>query len=73
MLMKRVVHLINTSTQNGGCLSIAFVVSSVPSGLTSINKHEFKPSITCGSTVAGEPIPPHFKIKFKSKTNEEGD
>ena len=58
----------DTRGQTGGRPPVVFSSTDVPSGSTSVNKCGYKTTLICGSTAAGEPIPPHFQFKTLAKT-----
>jgi len=60
----------DTTGSTGGRPPMVFTAPDVAGGTTSVNKCGYKTTIICGSTVAGEPIPPHFQFKSTAKTNE---
>jgi len=60
----------DTKNQMGGRPPIVFTAPDVAGGSTSANKCGYKTTVICGSTAAGEPIPPHFQLKTDAKTNE---
>jgi len=60
----------DTRGQTGGRPPIVFTSPDVPAGSTSVNKCGYKTTLICGSTAAGEPIPPHFQFKTNAKTKE---
>jgi len=60
----------DTCKQTGGRPPMVFTAPDVPGGSTSVNKCGYKTTVICGSTAAGEPIPPHFQLKTDAKTDE---
>ena len=47
-----------------------FLAPDVPGGATSVNKSGYSCTLVCGSTAAGEPIPPHFQLKTMAQIKE---
>jgi hypothetical protein len=54
----------DTTGHRGGRPPIVFVAQDVSGGATAVNKSGYSSTIICGSTAAGEPLPPHFQLKI---------
>ena len=53
----------NSTGQRGGRPPLVFYVSDICGGGTQASKSSYSPTIICGSTAAGEALPPHFQLK----------
>jgi len=53
----------NTNGQRGGRKPMVFYCHGVSGGGTEASKSSYSPTIICGSTAAGEALPPHFQLK----------
>jgi len=59
----------NTNGQRGGRKPMAFYCHGISGGGTSASKSSYSPTIICGSTAAGEALPPHFQLKTDAKAD----
>ena len=59
-----------TSGQRGGRPASVLVAPEITGGATAVNKSGSCNTIICGSTAAGDPLPPHFQLKTSAKSDE---
>jgi len=59
----------DTTGQRGGRPPMVFSVPDMSGGGTAVNKSGYSSTIVCGSSAAGEPIPPHFQLKSLAQTD----
>jgi len=60
----------DTTGQRGGRPSMVFTAPDLAGGGTSVNKSGYSSTIICGSSAAGEPVPPHFQLKSLAKKDD---
>ena len=58
----------DTKHQRGGRPAMTFHSTDVAGGATSVNKSGYSCTVICGSSAAGEPLPPHFQLKTTAQT-----
>ena len=58
----------DTKGQRGGRPAMSFFSPDIAGGGTSVNKSGYSSTVICGSTAAGEPLPPHFQLKTLAQT-----
>ena len=61
----------NTNGKRGGRKPMVFCAPDVGGGGTQANKSACSPTVICGSTSAGEALPPHFQLKASAAKAEE--
>ena len=49
---------------------MTFTAPDLAGGVTAVNKSGYSSTIICGSSAAGEAVPPHFQLKTMAKTEE---
>ena len=60
----------DTTGQRGGRPSMVFTAPDLAGGGTSVNKSGYSSTTICGSSAAGEPVPPHFQLKSLAKKDD---
>jgi hypothetical protein len=50
---------------------MTFFSPTIAGGGTSVNKSGYSFTVICGSTAAGEPLPPHFQLKTLAQSAEQ--
>jgi len=60
----------NTCGNKGGRPPVVFCDPDLPSGAKAANKSGYSSTVICGSTAAGEGLPPHFQLRTLSQSDE---
>jgi hypothetical protein len=61
----------STIENRGGRPPVVFHAENLPAGATRANKTGYSCTLICGSSAAGQPLPPHFQLKSEAKAENQ--